>query len=460
MKQAQLVVAAVLLAVMVFAVTFAMNYLGGGSAPKTVETDRPRLELVFAHKAFPNEPNPMATIEREEKTTGNQDFWFCNTNPKPVNVGLTGKNCKCTNVEVFVLPADASARIVSDVKVIDSPESLAKLVDPASGRSDLEKGATRVALDKEADHAEVPAGGLGWVRLNYKGEKPGRQVVSAKMWMDVVHQGPTVTLQLALTYHEALRVQQTLAFGTMRDEELIRGVTRYVTCFSSTRPSLKLQATAARSKGDPAGDPLEVGQPVPLDEQERENLKRTLEQPIPNSEMGESTGSKVTCAYKIPVTIRAVSADGKTPVDLGPFRRRLLVSSPEVEGEPKSVVLSGRVRGLIEVGSDEEGVDLNFNVFPRRAGRRQKIPLHSDTQGVKLEVDPSRMPGFLKASLTPVEGRSAWTLNVEVLPGMASGPFPRKDPLYEDSAVYLKATIPGKPPRSLRIGVSGTATEG
>jgi hypothetical protein len=459
MKQSQLTIAVVLLAAMVFVVTFAMNYLGGGSAPKQVEPDRPRLELLFANKEFPpRDKNPMASLEREDKSTGHQDYWFCNLNDKPVKVGLSGKNCKCTNVEAFVLPAAASARLVPDPKAVENDAALAKLVAPAAGKSDVEAQAAKVALDKESDHAEVPPGGVGWVRLNYKGEKPGQQMVSAAMWMDVMRHSTPAMLLLHLTFYEPLRAQQTLSFGTLRDDELAKGVTRFVLCFSSTRPSLKVEATAARSKGDAASDPLVVGKPEALNAQERAELEEAIKRP--GGDMGEPAGGRVTCAYKVPVTLHAVSPDGKTPIDLGPFRRRVLISSPEVEGEPKSVVLQGRVRGLIEVGSDDEGGELNFLSFPRSAGRTQKLPLYSETPGVKLEVDPSRMPEFLKASLKQTEGRSAWTLHVQVLPGKASGPFPRKDPLYEDSAVYLTATAPGKPPRSLRIGVYGTAAEG
>jgi hypothetical protein len=141
----------------------------------------------------------------------------------------------------------------------------------------------------------------------------------------------------------------------------------------------------------------------------------------------------------------------------------VVIATPEVDGEPKSVPISGRVRGLIEIGSDDEGGDLHFRVFPRRTGKRESVPLYSEVPGIKLEVDRSRLPAFLNATLVTDKGsgdnRQLWTLRVEVLPNKASGPFPRKDPLYEDSAVYLKASIPGKPPRYLRVAVHGTASE-
>lgn len=456
MKQLQLVFALILLTAMVFVVTFAMNFLGGGSGPKAATEPKPQLELMFAAKEHPTDN--ASTVEREEKASGHQDYWFCNSNAKLVRLGLSGKNCKCTNVEAYLLPADASRKLLGEAP-ITGPESLAKRVAPIAGKSDAEREAAKTDLEKESDYAEVPPGGVGWVRLVYKGEKPGVQFVTAKMWMDELRQGPSATLQLRLTFHEPLRAQPTLDFGTLTEDEVAKGATRYAYCYSAIRPNMKPpEVTAARSKGDPATDPLVVGKPVALDEKERQEVEQRFKQMRPDAP--DNPGGKLLSAFKIPVTVHAMSADGKTPFDLGPFRRRLLISSPEVEGEPKSVVVHGRVRGLIEIGADDETGELNFRGFPRAAGRRETLPLYSDTPGVKLEVDSSRMPEFLKASLEPVEGRSAWKLKVEVLPGKASGPFPRRDPLYEDSAVYLKATVPGKPPRTLRIGVNGTATEG
>jgi hypothetical protein len=456
MKQFQVAFALILLAAMVFVVTFAMNFLGGGAGPRAGAEPKQQLELLFANKVHPEDN--FSSVEREEKSSGHHDYWFCNTNAKPVRLGLAGKNCKCSNVEVYLLGAEASRKLLGD-KAIDGPESLAKLLATAMAQPEAERQAARTELQQESDFATVPAGGVGWARVVYKGEKSGPQMVSAKMWMDDPRQGPTATLELRLTFHEALRVQQTLDFGTLTEDEIARGVTDYIYCYSAIRSDLKPpEATAARSKGGPESDPLVIGKAVPLSDKEREEMLQRMKQARPDPT--DAPVTKALSAFKIPVTVNAVSSDGKTPFDLGPFRRRVLISSPGLDGEPKSVVIHGRVRGLIEVGNDEDSGDLNFRSFPRAVGRSLKLPLHSNTAGVKLEVDPQRTAAFLKASLQQVGDRSNWTLNVEVLPNRASGPFPRRDPLYEDSAVYLKATAPGKPPRPVRIGVTGTAAEG
>src|SRR4051794_35928862 len=106
MKQTQWTIAIVVLAVMVFVVTFAMNYLGsttdsggGGIKPEP----EPGGTLQFTETSFP--PQGVA-LEREVHSTGHYDFWFTNPTDKPVTVGLEAKGCTCTSVEAFLMPED------------------------------------------------------------------------------------------------------------------------------------------------------------------------------------------------------------------------------------------------------------------------------------------------------------------------------------------------------------------
>ena len=100
-----------------------------------------------------------------------------------------------------------------------------------------------------------------------------------------------------------------------------------------------------------------------------------------------------------------------------------------------------------------------------RNGAHEAISLQSNLTGLKLTLDRQRTPAFLDATLAgPTrigQKRQGWTLEADVLKGKVRGPFPRRGhPLYEDSAIYLKALLPGKSPRSIRIPVRGTANEG
>jgi hypothetical protein len=162
------------------------------------------------------------------------------------------------------------------------------------------------------------------------------------------------------------------------------------------------------------------------------------------------------------VTLNALAQDG-TPFDIGPFYRRVTLSCPDLFSEPKHVTIHGRVRGVVEIGNDQDGSEINFSTFARTKGKTDKIHLQSEVPGLTLEFDDKRTPSYLTARLSPLTkqaGRQTWVLRATVLPGQASGVFPRRDdPLFEDSAIYLKASEPGKRIRWVRIAVQGTASE-
>ena len=176
------------------------------------------------------------------------------------------------------------------------------------------------------------------------------------------------------------------------------------------------------------------------------------------------TRGSVRCAYRVPIFLRAVAADGKTPFDIGPFRRRVLVGSPDVKGDAKSVLVTGRVLGVIEIGTDVDRGGVNFRDFLRSKGQTESINLENRGQKIELAIDRQRTASFLEAEIEvvtpPPPGLlQAWTLRARISAFKADGEFPRReDPIYEDSAIYLKVTTPGKPPRSIRIPVTGRAT--
>src|SRR5207248_4400974 len=97
-------------------------------------------------------------------------------------------------------------------------------------------------LLKRGETFDVPAGGTGWLRLLWKGERAGLKSLGASMWMNDADAGPVAELRQPVLHHEPLRVRPTLTVGTLTDEELEKGVTRYVYAWSSTRTSFKLEA--------------------------------------------------------------------------------------------------------------------------------------------------------------------------------------------------------------------------
>ena len=110
----------------------------------------------------------------------------------------------------------------------------------------------------------------------------------------------------------------------------------------------------------------------------------------------------------------------------------MTVSSPEVPGDPKQVTVTGRVRGDIDIGNDENG-EINFSSFPGRTGKRMTISLQSDVPGLTLEFDRKRTPEFLTAVLGKPEkingeARQVWSLRAEVIPGKMWGSSPPRRP--------------------------------
>jgi hypothetical protein len=225
-----------------------------------------------------------------------------------------------------------------------------------------------------------------------------------------------------------------------------------ILCWSGTRKLLKVKAKSGNAHGPAASDPFVVGEPVPLTAEEKAALAQTARM------------RRVLCAYRIPITLRAVSEDGKMPFELGPFRRWVvLTASDEDEIDPVRTVVSGRIEGDVTVGNPTDAGAIAFGVFERQRGARRTVVLQSSVPGLKLELDPDhKVPEYLKVKLDKARegpaGSRTWDLRVEVVPGGARGVFPRDDdPTYRDSALYLKTVE--KTPRTIRIPVTGTAND-
>jgi hypothetical protein len=445
MKETQWIVAGVVVIVMVFGITFAVNYMGTSPPPTGGPTDDnvDRSEVTFTETEFPKATEPP--LEQEVRQPGHHDFWFTNGNDKPVKVGLDSKNCTCSNVQLFLAPAGVSAR----------PEE--------ARMKELENSLTPVQLvemdpTKEAV-AVVPAKGSGWVRLGWSGERnqAGTPItLRAKLWMNQKN-GLQATLDARVRFLEPLQV----VLQDARDREIQAGElteaqlphTLLVTCFSGTRPKFQLKTRVIGLQTVPRAEPVAVGQPVPLTAEEC----RTLEQHL----VGDRP-ARVQAGYRVPVVIRGKLEDG-TLVDAGPFRRRIELEVEGLVAEPITVTVAGRIQGDVIVGDQEDGGRVLLGQFDRKRGSRQFVAVRSDRAGLKLEFDRERTPAFLNANLpdqpsVSAEGRSTWRVEVEVLPNRARGTFPREnDTLYRDSAVYLR--VVGSKTQSVRIPVGGTAND-
>ena len=119
----------------------------------------------------------------------------------------------------------------------------------------------------------------------------------------------------------------------------------------------------------------------------------------------ECHGSKALAGYRVPVTLKRLSWNGATPMDLGRFRQHLpKLQTPGVK-DPIQAAVSGSIRGDL-TPVDASAVPVRFAPF--HSGDkdvRQSILVESGSDVTRLELDRERTAEFLTVdenSLTPV----------------------------------------------------------
>src|SRR5687767_5715544 len=109
MKSFHWILGLAVLVVVVFVITFFKMYLQEPrkQTPKTNTTNPEGLssQLEFARTRYPSEKEANELpLQSEFGTPGWYDFWFHNpSQEKEVRLGLNGKNCVCSEVEIFLL---------------------------------------------------------------------------------------------------------------------------------------------------------------------------------------------------------------------------------------------------------------------------------------------------------------------------------------------------------------------
>ena len=429
----QIVLAIVAVVGLVAGITFLKQYqLGGGGegfVKPTNQTGGPKLtELKLNFPMTKWAWKSPADGQFEQRTAGFKDFWFQNDNAVPVKLGLKYKSCKCSDVSVGVLPSAEAKRYHSAANGNGTDPTIK--LNPQPLEIDDFKGVT------------VGPGEGGVVRLAWEDKKEKQttardELLAVEVWTQPLEGGPKTVnrLELPVTFVPALRVdkeQESLKDDlTLRDEKTVE-----FKCWSSTRPKVSL---AAKER---SGDPCISCSCTPLNEQERKDL-------------AEVTRSHVLCGYKVTVMVRERLSD-QIEMELGPFVRRIDLTS-DVDPEPTTVLVGGVVRGDVTVGTDEDKGRISLGLFPAKNGVTKTVKLTSHRPGLELKVDKVepesahlRVKSLKKTSGTQPGGRTEWELCLEVPPGGPSGAL-------DHTAVRL--TIPGNPPRQIRIPVVGGATQ-
>lgn len=466
MKLAQWM-AVLLLALMVGGITFVSVYLGSGTRDGS---DRLPLEeqptLSFPIKAFPQEGEPA--LVTEVRQPGHQDFWFDNDSGQDLAVGLNEKGCTCSEVEIAVAPSSWIKHALDRMAVLQAIRmqlhSLPGLTMLAAVNTrnplfpELPENEARYAMLTKDNSFTVPAGAIGRVRLSWQQPAPKPLHTFADLWIG--QQGGSVNARLdtrVLVVDPVVLAYKELALPAVTTRQLENlekqktGERDWIVCGSMTRKRFHVQAELVHEGIKPESDPLEVGEPIPLNDEDLRKLAKEFGDKLPI----------ILSGYKIPVILKAQAKDG-TPAEWGHFTRFIRMTTEE-GSEPALVQVTGQVLGEVSIGEAGKvrgAVDLG--PFSRNRGTNRTVILQTDEKNLELELDTSRMPEYLKASLSKPQvtgrGHRSWILRVEVPPGAASGEFPRgNDPLYRDSSVYVKTKE--KQPHSLRIPVIGTAND-
>ena len=427
MKPAQLIAAVVVLALLVFGITFALTYVGMPGKPP--ESDGEPAKLEEAKLSFVATSQTPIVVEFLKE--GSVDFWFRNENAKPVVAGLLKTSCECSGGKIYLLPVGST-------------------MSPGQ-ESVLEKTATETTLVLNGkDGVTVQPNQVGWVRLQWSGRNE-KKSFKLTLWLNARDSGTTQELETFVQFCPSYQVQaQSMPFDANDASNLPR--TEALLCWSSTRRELGLTAEFVGPKGE--NDPLTIERVERIDEKDYPALAQRLREV--NLLIGEAN---VLSAYRVLVTLRGVV--GKTLIDAGPFNREMDLNLAEYAGEALKIRVHGSIASDVQVIGLTEG-RIDFSSFKSKQGAEHKLTLQSSTPGLELEVD-ERTAKFLdvKPPKKQPGAEPTWEMIVKIKRGEVTGRFPRDQPeKYRDSAIYLRPVRPkNEPPaRATRIPVVGAAT--
>jgi hypothetical protein len=421
----QVILLGCVVVVLVFGATYASMLIPATrQGPQQAPPPAASAQLAFDETRWPVEPDkPEAATVYEIEKEGRHDFWFENTGAAEVSVRLNTKNCKCTNVEIALLPDEMRGKTKAERDAFAATTKL----DWQSLKTD------------DSKPYPVPPHKAGGIRLTWNGKHLGRQGLNADFWTESgLVAGEPISLELSLNLVPPLEVTSEQGFEDRSVSKeasvgtLGTGDTRTVTliCWSSTRNEIGVKVQAPE---DPC---IRCGAPERLSAEECARLSK-------------ESGRPILCAYRVPVSVLERSEDG-TQFDLGRFRRVVTVTGEPALG-PVEMTITGIVHGEVTVGSPDDREVVDLKSFERHDGKSQPITL--STANGKLELEVESYPDFLQVQLKEEKAEGllgkTWTLTVTVPPDALAGPVP------PHTAIMLKTK--GEHPRRLRVPVIGTA---
>jgi hypothetical protein len=457
MSRTQTIPLLIAIVCILFGVTFVRQYMKsdtGGEGPdgptsptgavNEVRLDFPRLEI---------EGHP----EWEYRLAGHHDFWFQNTYPYPLEIGFEKKSCRCSKVEALPLSssdADQYLRLLNvtaSTMALESPVTfLNTLGVMAVGQKGLLKFEDEHGGWKQIDNEKnvlAPAQGAGFVRLSWDGKQISSVRLTAEVWAQAEGsphtRGGVSKLEMPVTIVPAFHSwPEKLELGVDLNPNGQQTVETFI--WSSTRAGFTISAK------EESNNPCFECQCSQVRGDEFDRVSKYLDSRGPTHPL---------TMYRVRVTVRERIGDKQ--MDLGPFSRKIILTSDQPDFPKNSVTVEGTVRGDVKVGSVDaedtgtrkgERDKIVLRVFRSDRGTQQRTPIETSQPGMKLSVD-SVIPSYLEADLKLVEQTESgdrWSLTLTVPPNRITGRFP------PDSAVILKSN--SVPPRRIRIPILGRAS--
>jgi hypothetical protein len=397
--------------------------------------------------------------ECEFRSAGHYDFFFRNPNDASYTFGLESKSCTCTTVKGGVLAksgfvdADGWKRF-EDFGARALMTQLASGTAPLLDRVVLASAVTHrlhgllseklewVELEKTVNGVTgpgltLPPGGVGVVRMHWKASERATSP-EQRLVVDLWRMTPTGSravdphIEVLVAFVPPVWVEPTSK--DLEPMEANEKRTAVFEVWSPTRPDFALEA--AETRGDPC-------------------FKCSMEKMTTAEceDLSVRKSIRIASGYRLTVTV-SEPADKSGQLDLGPFSRRIELKSSAL-AEPTLLYLTGEVKGLLDIGSEEKG-RITFKQFSIANGAKKEVLIRSEQSGLKLEVERIDPPALARMIDVKLQDKgassgaaSAWLMQVVVPPNRAKEGFP------ETGAIYLKAT--GQSVRRVRIPVSGQA---
>ncbi len=335
----QIVLLTVVLVGIVFVVALIKLNSGGGDSPQG-PTGPSSFEF----------PDRIARLgEVEWKMEHHHDFWFAGSSTEHVELILYSKGCKCSDIQIAFAPGEW--------------KNLSR--DEQKRRGPCTECIWHELTVENHDGITVPAGATGWIRLSWKGDKIGRENLTATLMAN----GQKFDFQAEVIFTPPVRVavihdrrmpagskitlppvgQMEAFFAHVDDLDQATAPSCQVEflCWSPTRPRFTLETSTT----NPC---VIVGKPMQLTDKECQDLVKTEDQ-------------RVLCAYRVPVTVHE-RLNNDTQLDLGPFLFPVTFMGHDPELEGARAFVDGVVRGELSVGPPGQKDHINLGYFPAEKG--------------------------------------------------------------------------------------------